>query len=105
MGAVAIAAPATNSPHGARCAFQQGYLCPRGCEAPWVTVEHHARQKRASARRWGVLVISLLPPLGAAWRRTKQHDQRFAVFRKIDPITRTSIDDVFADNIERNCGC
>jgi hypothetical protein len=56
MGAVAIAAPATNSPHCARCAFQKGYLCPRGCEAPWVTVEHPARQKRASGRRRGELV-------------------------------------------------
>jgi hypothetical protein len=38
--------------------------------------------------------VRLLAALGAA---AKQHDQRFTVFRQIDPITRTPVDDVFAD--------
>jgi hypothetical protein len=36
----------------------------------------------------------LLSALGST---AKQHDQRFAVFRQINPITRTPIDYVFAD--------
>jgi hypothetical protein len=37
--------------------------------------------------------IRLLSALGST---AKQHDQQFAVFRQINPITRTPIDYVFA---------
>jgi hypothetical protein len=46
------------------------------------------------AQSLGPVDICLLAALGPA---AKQHNQRFAVFRQIDPITRTPIDDVFAD--------
>jgi hypothetical protein len=38
--------------------------------------------------------ICLLPTLGAS---AQQHDQRFAIPGKIDPISRPPIDDVFTD--------
>jgi hypothetical protein len=65
MGAVAIAAPATNRPY-ARCALQQEYLCPRRCEAAWITKSSIMAAKKAHPSRHSWRINSLEWSLGSA---------------------------------------